>query len=191
MIVGPPGTGKTDVAVQMINLLYHNYPQQRILVVTHSNNALNQIFDKIVQLDVDERHLLRLGHGEEALETTKYAAQLYVCCLFVMLSDPSVCCHRDFSRYGRVNHMLERRMELLGEVTRLAMSLGLRGDEGYTCETAGHFFLYHVLARWEPFYNALCVLFSLPVVVYVLCRLCLYLLISLSCGCVIGTRTIV
>lgn len=85
MIVGPPGTGKTDVAVQMINLLYHNYPQQRILVVTHSNNALNQIFDKIVQLDVDERHLLRLGHGEEALETTKYAV---VCVCVVCLS----CC---------------------------------------------------------------------------------------------------
>lgn len=54
--------------------------------------------------------------------------------------------------------MLERRMELLGEVTRLAVSIGLRGDEGYTCETAAHFFLYHVLARWEPFRNAAYVL---------------------------------
>lgn len=26
MIVGPPGTGKTDVAVQIINNLYHNFP---------------------------------------------------------------------------------------------------------------------------------------------------------------------
>ena len=39
--------------------------------------ALNQLFEKIMALDIDERHLLRLGHGEEALETEK-----------------------DFSRYG-------------------------------------------------------------------------------------------
>ena len=71
MVVGPPGTGKTDVAVQIISNLYHNFPEQRTLIVTHSNQALNQLFEKIIHLDVDERHLLRLGHGEEALETEK------------------------------------------------------------------------------------------------------------------------
>lgn len=40
--------------------------------------ALNQLFEKIMALDIDERHLLRLGHGEEELETEK-----------------------DFSRWGR------------------------------------------------------------------------------------------
>ena len=39
--------------------------------------ALNQLFEKIIALDIEERHLLRMGHGEEALETNK-----------------------DFSRYG-------------------------------------------------------------------------------------------
>ena len=71
MVVGPPGTGKTDVAVQIISNLYHNFPEQRTLIVTHSNQALNQLFEKIMWLDIDERHLLRLGHGEEALETEK------------------------------------------------------------------------------------------------------------------------
>lgn len=33
--------------------------------------ALNQLFEKIMALDIDERHLLRLGHGEESLETEK------------------------------------------------------------------------------------------------------------------------
>lgn len=61
MIVGPPGTGKTDVAVQIIANIYHNWPQQRTLIVTHSNQALNQLFEKIMALDVDERHLLRMG----------------------------------------------------------------------------------------------------------------------------------
>lgn len=63
------------------------------------------------------------GHGEEALETTK-----------------------DFSRYGRVNYVLAQRLELLKEVERLQQSLGVVGDVSYTCETAGHFFLYQVLS---------------------------------------------
>jgi len=71
LVVGPPGTGKTDVAVQTIANLYHNFPEQRTLLVTHSNQALNQLFEKIMALDIDERHLLRLGHGEEELETEK------------------------------------------------------------------------------------------------------------------------
>ena len=33
--------------------------------------ALNQLFEKIMALDIDERHLLRMGHGEEELETEK------------------------------------------------------------------------------------------------------------------------
>jgi len=128
MVVGPPGTGKTDVAVQIISNLYHNFPNQRILIVTHSNQALNQLFEKIIALDVDERHLLRLGHGEEALETEK-----------------------DFSRYGRVNYVLAKRLELLEEVSKLQKSLGVVGDVSYTCETARYFFLYQVQSRWEEY----------------------------------------
>ncbi len=52
-------------------------------------------------LDIDERHLLRLGHGEEELATEK-----------------------DFSRYGRVNFILALRMELLKEVERLQVGTG-------------------------------------------------------------------
>lgn len=39
IIVGPPGTGKTDVAVQIISNIYHNYSDQRTLIVTHSNQV--------------------------------------------------------------------------------------------------------------------------------------------------------
>ncbi|KAL5463485.1 hypothetical protein EMCRGX_G032381 [Ephydatia muelleri] len=128
MVVGPPGTGKTDVAVQIISNLYHNFPEERILLVTHSNQALNQLFEKIMALDIEERHLLRLGHGEEELQTEK-----------------------DFSRYGRVNFILSMRLELLKEVERMKDSFGVSGDVAYTCETAGHFFLYQVHSRWEQF----------------------------------------
>jgi intron-binding protein aquarius len=48
MVVGPPGTGKTDTAVQILQVLYHNCPGQRTLLVTHSNQALNDLFAKMV-----------------------------------------------------------------------------------------------------------------------------------------------
>ncbi|KAJ1440474.1 P-loop containing nucleoside triphosphate hydrolase [Sesbania bispinosa] len=96
MVVGPPGTGKTDTA-----------------------------------RDVPARYLLRLGQGEQELATDL-----------------------DFSRQGRVNAMLVRRLELLSEVERLARSLQLPEDVGYTCETAGYFWLLHVYSRWEQFLAA-------------------------------------
>lgn len=58
---------------------------------------------------------------------------------------------KDFSRYGRVNYVLQQRLALLKEVNRLQKSLGVQGDVSYTCETAGHFYLYQVLSRWEKF----------------------------------------
>ncbi|KAM7263832.1 hypothetical protein ACFE04_001515 [Oxalis oulophora] len=131
MVVGPPGTGKTDTAVQILNVLYHNCPSQRTLIITHSNQALNDLFEKIMQRDVPARYLLRLGQGEQELATDL-----------------------DFSRQGRVNAMLVRRLELLGEVERLARSLNLPEDVGYTCESAGYFWLLHVYSRWEQFIAA-------------------------------------
>ncbi|CAG8659030.1 203_t:CDS:10, partial [Racocetra fulgida] len=131
LIVGPPGTGKTDVAVQIIANLYHNFPDQHTLLVTHSNQALNQLFEKIMALDVDERHLLRLGHGEEELNT-----------------------ELSFSKYGRVNSFLVSSPLLIllhAQIDRLSQSLEIGGEHGYTCETAGYFYLYHVLSRWEPY----------------------------------------
>ncbi|OMO78046.1 Intron-binding protein, aquarius [Corchorus capsularis] len=131
MVVGPPGTGKTDTAVQILNVLYHNCPSQRTLIITHSNQALNDLFEKIMERDVPARYLLRLGQGEQELATDL-----------------------DFSRQGRVNAMLVRRLELLSEVERLARSLQLPEDVGYTCETAGYFWLLHVYSRWEQFLAA-------------------------------------
>ncbi|KAG8097335.1 hypothetical protein GUJ93_ZPchr0013g35702 [Zizania palustris] len=131
MVVGPPGTGKTDTAVQILNVLYHNCPSQRTLIITHSNQALNDLFEKIMQRDVPARYLLRLGQGEQELATDL-----------------------DFSRQGRVNAMLVRRLELLGEVAKLARSLHLPEDVSYTCETAAYFWLLHVYARWEQFLAA-------------------------------------
>lgn len=121
VIVGPPGTGKTDVATQIISNIYHNFPDQRTLLIAHSNQALNQLFSKIVALDIDERHLLRLGHGEEELDT-----------------------EGSFSKYGRVEAFLENRDKYLAEVTRLAESMGVPGAHGNSAETAGYFYSVYV-----------------------------------------------
>ncbi|KAH8895079.1 P-loop containing nucleoside triphosphate hydrolase protein [Thozetella sp. PMI_491] len=130
IIVGPPGTGKTDVATQIINNIYHNFPEQRTLLIAHSNQALNQLFAKIVALDIDERHLLRLGHGEEELETES-----------------------DFSKHGRVESFLENRDRYLQEVNRLAASMGAPGAHGNSAETAGYFNSVYVEPAWTKFNN--------------------------------------
>jgi intron-binding protein aquarius len=121
-------SGKTDTAVQIISEIYHNFPDQRTLLITHSNNALNDLFAKIMERDIDERYLLRLGRGSEDIATES-----------------------DMGKFGRVNYMLQRRLTLLEEVARLARSLRMSDDVAYTCETSGHFFLLHVLSRWEKF----------------------------------------
>ncbi|SMR48831.1 unnamed protein product [Zymoseptoria tritici ST99CH_1E4] len=130
MIVGPPGTGKTDVATQIISNIYHNFPQQRTLLIAHSNQALNQLFQKIVALDIDQRHLLRLGHGEEELTT-----------------------EASFSKAGRVESFLERGGYNLAEVQRLADSIGAIGAHGSSCETAEYFDQVHVQPRWKRYWE--------------------------------------
>lgn len=130
VIVGPPGTGKTDVATQIINNLYHNFPNQRTLLIAHSNQALNQLFQKIVALDIDERHLLRLGHGEEELDT-----------------------EANFSKHGRVESFLENRDGYLREVDRLAANFNAPGAHGSSAETAGYFNSVYVEPAWKRFHE--------------------------------------
>jgi intron-binding protein aquarius len=86
-----------------MEVLYHNFPGQRTLLITHSNQALNDLFEKILERDVPARYLLRLGMGEQELATDL-----------------------DFSRAGRVNAMLARRLELLAQVRILSQSIHIK-----------------------------------------------------------------
>jgi intron-binding protein aquarius len=133
LVVGPPGTGKTDVAVQIISSLYHTYPTQRTIIITHSNAALNDIFSKVMARgDIDERYFVRLGAGERDLETES---------------------SHDFTKIGRVAYSVHRRGVLLEQVQQLSEALGVsgraqRGADGspsYTCETAEYFRKQHVV----------------------------------------------
>ncbi|KAF4550875.1 Intron-binding protein aquarius N-terminus-containing protein [Elsinoe fawcettii] len=130
VIVGPPGTGKTDTVTQIVSNIYHNFPEQRTLLVAHSNQALNQLFQKITALDIDERHLLRLGHGEEELET-----------------------EADFSKGGRIESLMERSGQYLAEVQRLAYSISAPGAHGSSCETAEYFDQVYIKPAWSRFWD--------------------------------------
>ncbi|KFG49851.1 putative aquarius [Toxoplasma gondii p89] len=153
MVVGPPGSGKTDTAAHLAYLLYHNFPSEKVLLVSHSNAALNDLFRKIKNLDVDETHLLRLGRGEQDLYAeSRERAVGKIGDLDDEVEDFS------FSKQGRVNMVLERRKQLLEKVEKLGRSLeeqdapGLSvGDVGFSCETALQFYRYHVLFRMERF----------------------------------------
>ncbi|MCJ1401489.1 hypothetical protein MMC11_004703 [Xylographa trunciseda] len=130
IIVGPPGTGKTDVATQIISNIYHDFPAQRTLLIAHSNQALNQLFQKITKLDIDDRHLLRLGHGEEELETDV-----------------------NYGKHGRVESFLDNRTRFLTEVDKLAVNLAAPGAHGNSCETAGYFKSVYVTPAWSKYWD--------------------------------------
>lgn len=128
LVVGDQDEGVTDVTVQTIANLYHSYPEQRTLILTHGNLSLNRIVERILELDIDAKHIARLGHGVENLKS-----------------------EMNFSKYGRVAASLEKRLQLLSEVDRLSQSLNIPGEHGSTCETAYYFFNVHIQPRWENF----------------------------------------
>lgn len=128
-VVGPPGTGKTDVAAQAIAAQLKNWPGRRVLLVTHSNAALNDLFAKLPLAGVDSTRMVRLGHGERGVVTEE---------------------DLDFSPEGRVDALLSRRLELLAKAERVAHALGIPHDMAATCERAMAMYTSHVRpAMWS------------------------------------------
>src|SRR4051812_42502876 len=58
---------------------------------------------------------------------------------------------QNFSRLGRVNYMLERRLLLLEEVQNLSNSLAVNIYPEFTCETAEILYKYHIESRWQEY----------------------------------------
>ena len=130
---------KTDVAVQIIANLYQTNSNNRTLIITHSNAALNDIFSKVMTRgDIPPRYLLRLGSGERSLKTMS----------------PMDETDEAYSKAGRVAHTLLKRNELLERVQELSVSLKVTKESDraeYTCENSAYFYLHHVQSRMEIF----------------------------------------
>lgn len=110
LIIGPPGTGKTDVAAQIIENVY-NQSSGKILLITKSNKALDHLFSKIKNSSIPKEEILRLGGKNE-----------------------------DWGNMGRVEELLRIRKELLDEVEILVKSLGEVGDHATSCEQVLYFY---------------------------------------------------
>lgn len=134
LIVGPPGTGKTDVTAQLIKTLFLTESRQKILIVSHSNYALNLLFERLYSFDplINSLEIVRLGHGEEELMQF-HSGNL-----------------PDFSKYGRMNAWLEYKNDQLKIVQVLAESLGYSADYFWlNCENANYFFDFYVVPVLE------------------------------------------
>lgn len=183
LVLGPPGSGKTDTAAQLANLLYHCHPTEKTLLVAHSNAALNDLFRKVAALDVDETHMLRLGRGsldlQDHLEHMRKRREELQSEQGEALLPPREGTDEvedfSYSKHGRVNRILEFRKQLLSRVERLGEAVQKEllqvaksaaaaggvagvstvGDVGSSCEAALQFFRQHVQLRVRRYLRAL------------------------------------
>ncbi|KAL9643532.1 hypothetical protein ABK040_010146 [Willaertia magna] len=123
MIETPPSSGKYQMLQKVIENLYFNYPKERIIYISRSNLSLNNIFELISKnTNIHNRHLLRLG-GENS----------------------------EYSKFGRLNYLLQLRLDTLKMIDLLASSLQLLQFTNLSCETATHFFIGYIIPKWKEF----------------------------------------
>ncbi|CAF0708569.1 unnamed protein product [Brachionus calyciflorus] len=60
LIHGPPGTGKTEVACEII-AQWNSKADEKILVVAETNEAVNNIMKKLISKNFDKEKILRIG----------------------------------------------------------------------------------------------------------------------------------
>ena len=126
IIKGPPGTGKTDIAVEIINYLYKNKKKEKILIITHSNNVLNDLCQKIIESDiVDPKHLLRLGKGSKNIIINKENNKKI-----------EVENELNLSLDGKITYMLNQRKIFLDKFLKFMIENKITVYKEYTCQSA-------------------------------------------------------
>ena len=114
IIKGPPGSGKTDIAVEIINNLYLNKKNEKILIITHSNNVLNDLCKKLIDENIiDIKHILRLGQGNKIIND-----------------------NIDLSLDGKIIYMLEKRKKFLEKFLESMIENNIKIYNEYTCKSA-------------------------------------------------------
>lgn len=131
LVDGGPGTGKSLVCAEIAQRALARQPHKKILIVTSSEWAVGDLINKLASLGrVPMDEVVRLGEGDGSQHTAE-----------------------DFSRFGRVNWMLRRRLELLEVAKEVALDVGIELYTGLTCETAEILFKSQIAPRWKAWFE--------------------------------------
>lgn len=132
ILAGPPGTGKTACVVQIAATLHNSSPQDRTLIITNTNHFSNDLVKRILRRNVDTLRVLRLGQVKGDAEMSR---------------------NSPYSKEGRVDALLKRRLYLLSKVNELALTLSAfeerRGE--WSCESASSYYHETVRSKWNEF----------------------------------------
>ncbi|MWV62463.1 AAA family ATPase [Helicobacter saguini] len=67
LIQGPPGTGKTTTITEMILQLLHRHKHYRILVASQSNQAVDNVLEKLANDSFINQKILRIGNDNKKI----------------------------------------------------------------------------------------------------------------------------
>ncbi|MGD1700081.1 AAA domain-containing protein [Dapis sp. BLCC M229] len=71
LIQGPPGTGKTSVITEIIRQILKQYPNDKILISSQSNVAVDNVLTRIYGVEGEEIKCIRIGREEKIEESAK------------------------------------------------------------------------------------------------------------------------
>ncbi|CRG95233.1 P-loop containing nucleoside triphosphate, putative [Plasmodium gallinaceum] len=164
IIEGVPGSGKTSILNKIINILFNNKKKEKILICTHSNSCLNYIFNLLVKENfIHQKYLCRVGMGELDIENLKIQFEEIEKNLsqnnsedyFNMNEENNTINDEDenfnFSKYGRINYMIDLRKKLLNEVNLLSESIN--NQKIYNCLYANQYYESNIKKRITTFFK--------------------------------------
>ncbi|NET45260.1 serine/threonine-protein kinase [Okeania sp. SIO2B3] len=71
LIQRPPGTGKTSVITEIIRQILKQYPNDKILISSQSNVAVDNVLTRIFNVEGEEIQCIRIGREEKIEESAK------------------------------------------------------------------------------------------------------------------------
>ncbi|GAW82049.1 hypothetical protein, conserved [Plasmodium gonderi] len=167
IIEGVPGSGKTSILNKIINILFNNKRKEKILICTHSNSCLNYIFNLLVKENlIHQKYLCRVGMGELDIENLRNEYEELEKSLIkngnmegnensVMKKSGIDFYDEDdnfnFSKYGRINYMIDLRQKMLNEVNLLSESNS--NHKIYHCLSATQYYENHIKKRISNFFK--------------------------------------
>jgi replication-associated recombination protein RarA len=77
IIQGPPGTGKTFVGVKLMQTLLKD-PKSKILCICYTNHALDSFLESLLDVDVQQRSIVRFGSVSKVSERIKGSCFQYL-----------------------------------------------------------------------------------------------------------------